>query len=382
MRREPIVIALAGGGSGGHLYPLLAVADELIQRSGGLVRLAYIAPLGPGVDEFRDRGINVHLILGSKLRRYFSLQNLVDVPKFILGLFHALAILYAVMPDAVFSKGGPGALPVVLAARFYRIPVMIHESDAVPGLTNRLSAPFAARIGIAFPFAARYFPKERTALVGTPVRSGLLAERETSGGAKRALGFDPDAPLVLVLGGSQGAVQLNTFILENLAALLPAFQIYHQTGLANQTEVETMVPTFLNQLPAALHRRYRMAGFLDVGEMRRALAAADVVLSRAGSSAIAECALFARPALLVPLSGAANDHQRRNAYAYAETGAATVVEEDNLTGHIVHEELTRLLAIGQRPADVAAAVQPFIRPAAAWVIAEELLRLAKFPGVS
>ncbi|MDO8469585.1 MAG: UDP-N-acetylglucosamine--N-acetylmuramyl-(pentapeptide) pyrophosphoryl-undecaprenol N-acetylglucosamine transferase [bacterium] len=380
MRREPIIIALAGGGSGGHLYPLLAVADELARRSGGAVRLAYIAPPGLGVDEFRARKIDVHLILGSKFRRYFSLQNLVDIPKFILGLLQALVVFYAVMPDAVFSKGGPGALPVVLAARFYRIPVMIHESDAVPGLTNRLSAPFAARIGITFPFSARYFPSERTALVGTPVRSGLRAERETSGGAKRALGFDPDVPLVLVLGGSQGAVRLNTFILENLAALLPAFQIYHQTGPANSAEVENSAPTFLDQLPAALHHRYRTAGFLDVGEMRRALAAADVVFSRAGSSTITECALFARPVLLVPLSGSAGDHQRRNAYAYAETGAATVVEEGNLTGHIVREELLRLIAIGQRPADVAAAVQPFVRPAAAEVIAEELLRLAKFPS--
>lgn len=376
MRRNETIIALAGGGTGGHLYPLLAVADEITRQSGGAVRLVYIAPSSSYDEEFSKRGIRIYPILHAKLRRYGSLQNILDIPKLCMSFIHSLMLMYSVMPDVVFSKGGPGAFPVVMAARCYRIPVMIHESDAVPGLTNRLSSPFATRIGITFPNAAAYFPKERTALVGTPIRAALMGERETNAGAKRALGFDPEAKLLVVLGGSQGAARINQFIVDNLEALLGTVQIFHQTGSQHFEEVERLAGATLAARPGA--HRYKATAFMDVGEMRRALAAADVVLTRSGASALSEIALFEKPAILVPLPEAASDHQRRNAYSFSSTGAATVVEEGNLTPHIVCAELERLIGIGNIEGEVRRALAPFIRPEAARVIAQELLQLSEF----
>ncbi len=382
MRHREIIITLAGGGTGGHLYPLLAVADEITRQSGGAARLVRVAPPSPYDEEFSKRGIRIYPIAQSKFRRYRSLQNILDIPKFCVSFVHALILMYSIMPDAVFSKGGPGALPVVMAARLYRIPVMIHESDSVPGLTNRLSAPFATRIGITFPNAASYFPKDRTALVGTPIRAALLGERETGAGAKRALGFDPEAKLLVVLGGSQGATRINQFIVDNLEGLLEATQIFHQTGTKHFEEVERLTSATLASRPGS--HRYKAIAFMEVGEMRRALAAADVVLTRSGATALSEIALFEKPAILVPLPEAASDHQRRNAYSFSSTGAATVIEEGNLTPHIVRMELERLFGIGNIEGEVRRALGPFIRPDAARVIAQELLQLSHFqaPGVS
>ncbi len=370
-------IVLTGGGTGGHLYPLLAVAEELLKEPKGTLELYYIGPPSPWDVEIEERGIPIRRILSSKLRRYFDLRNLFDVPKFCIGLAQALVHLYILMPDAVFSKGGPGALAVVLVARFYRIPVVIHESDAVPGLTNRLSAPFAERIGIAFAAAARYFPAKKVALVGNPLRSDLLGDRVETSQAKHELGFDPHISLLLVLGGSQGAAALNRFIIDNLSMLLPLYQVLHQVGSGNEKAVKETLGLALRDLDPALRTRYRSISFLPGYELRRALEAADIVMERAGAGSIYELAYFGRAALLVPLASAAGNHQHANAFEYASTGAAVLLAEDNLGPHLVLRELEGIVGKPERRAAMEAAARAFYKPDAAHLLAQAVLGLAR-----
>lgn len=371
-------ILLTGGETGGHIYPLLAVADELLKTKSANLSLQYLGPTGGFDEEFEKRNIKVSRLIGSKLRRYFDLRNLIDIPKFFVSVLEALIKMYFIMPDVVFSKGGPGALAVVLAARFYCIPVLIHESDSVPGFTNRISGKLAARIGIAFQGAVRYFATKKTALVGNPVRQALLEGQKSMNIAKTDLRFDPKIPLLLVLGGSQGAQRINLFVFDNLAQLLKEVQVYHQVGPKNIGEAKRTLELLMKELPAELKSRYQVAGFLDMEHMRLAMNAADVVLSRAGAGGIYETAAFGKPSVLVPIPReVVGEHQILNAYEYAKTGAAIVIEEKNFTIHLFLRELKRILTeAGVAPA-MSAAAKSFFKPNAAALLTQEILRFIK-----
>lgn len=358
-------IALTGGGTGGHLFPLAATADTLLTLGRGEIELRYFGPGSPWNEAIAARDIPVLHVAGAKLRRYAALENFLDVFKFGFGLLEALVKLYVWMPDAVFSKGGPGALPVVLAAAWYRIPIVIHESDAVPGLTNRISAKFAKRIAVSFSSAAAYFPERKVVITGNPVRSLIAQTKMPREIAKSQLGFDREVPLLLVLGGSQGARALNEFIERALPVLTASLQIFHQTGTSSE-----------RPSPGGGGGRYRAQPFLDEREMATALRAADVVLTRAGAGAIFECAAAGVPAILVPLASGANDHQRANAAEYAASGAAIVLEENNLTPNLVMAEVKKLLADEARQKLMGERARAFYRPDAAEIIAREIITAA------
>lgn len=367
-------IALTGGGTGGHIYPLLAVADAVraAQPDAASCELHYFGPASSFDSEFRTRGIALHPISSSKLRRYISIQNILDIPKFFWSFFQAFAKLYAVMPDVLFSKGGPGALPVVFAAWFYRIPVLVHDSDSVPGLTTRLSAKFAKRIAISFPNAAIFFPKAKIAFTGNPIRPELFTAVPDSATAKHALGFDPAISLIVVFGGSQGSTRVNAFIAENLPAILEKAQVFHQTGLMNNWNVEEA----LAEVPEAFKARYRAAAVLDADMVKTALSALDIAIARAGAGTIYELAGFKKPAILIPLKGSAGDHQRLNATAYSEAGAAIVLEENNLTRNVFLSELSKLLDDPALRAEMGERAGAFFKPEAAATLANALLTLA------
>ncbi len=369
-------ILLTGGGSGGHIVPLLAVADEFRKMSFMDLAIFYVGPKNRFGQEFSDRNITVYRIASSKLRRYFSFMNFIDVPKFVFSVFQALLRLYFLMPDAVFSKGGPGALAVVLAARFYMIPIVIHESDSAPGLTNRFSAKFAKRIGIAFEGAAKYFNGNKVFVCGNPIRESLLEEEASGEGAKAALGFKKDLPLVFIYGGSQGAARINRFIFDNLEFLLKRYQIYHQVGEANLGESQSLTKTFLGGFPPEMRERYKFAGFLGANDLRLALSAADVVIARAGSGSIFEIAAFGKPSVIVPIPiEVVGDHQLLNAYEYAKSGAAIVIEEANLKPNVVSTQIDDILEDKNRAAKMIEAAKNFAKPEAAKIIAGEIFSL-------
>lgn len=370
---ETFRIVFTGGGSGGHIYPLIAIAEALQKKLDEAKSSAEFFYLGPN-DAYSvllsNRGIAVQPIVSGKIRRYFSLQNILDIPKFFIGFVQALFKLYFIMPDVIFSKGGTGALPVVIVGWFYRIPVAIHDSDAEPGKTNVVSGRFASKVFLSFAKAAAYFNPDRTEITGAPIRTELLAERTTKEAAKEIMGFDKAQPLTLVLGGSQGAVRINDFILGNLPEFLENTQVLHQTGAANFPEVQKLSQVALDAIPSPAHRYIPIAYFQT--DMASALTAADIVVARSGSS-VFELAAFGLPAILIPLSESANNHQRADAYAFATGGAAIVIEEANLLPGIFFTQLKKILADSELRGKMAAASTAFFIPGAAEKIAEELL---------
>ncbi len=376
MKDETFRVVLTGGGSGGHVYPLLAVAEELQKKAAELkfdLELAYLGPTDPFAAALEGHDIEINSILGGKYRRYFSLFNVLDIPKLIIGFFQALARLYIIMPDVIFSKGGTGALPVVIAGWFYRIPVAIHESDAQPGLTNLLSAYFARRVFVTFDTAAKYFNPRITSRTGVPVRKALFAARTSKELARETLGFETTAPLVLVLGGSQGSQHINEFILKNLPAIITETQVFHQTGTANYDDVQKLARAAL--IDASYKNRYQAAAYLSDQDYALALTAADIVVSRSGIGSLSEIAAFAVPSILIPHTGG-NGHQAANAYEFSKNGAAVVIDEENLLPGIFTSQLKSLLQKEDLRKKMAAEAAKFYAPDAAEKIVAGILEVA------
>ena len=367
-------IVFTGGGTGGHLYPIAAVVRELkrIAEDERIldIQLYYLGPEREAPPMLAAEDVVSAYIPAGKIRRYASIENFIDIARTGWGLLVGLWRMFLIMPDVVFAKGGYGSFPTLAAARIYRLPVVAHESDAVPGRVSRWAGKWAVRVAIAFPGATAYFPQGRAALLGVPVRSRIVGgEREQ---ARDVLGVYSERPVVFVTGGSQGAVLLNRTVIQILPNLLEHYEIIHQTGEKNIEDVrlETMPLT-----EGGGERYYHPLGSLTEEQTRSAFALADLVVSRAGATSVYEIAANARPAILVPIKISAQDHQRANAYAYAGQGAAVVIEEDNLTPSLLRHEIGRLIADPERRGRMADAARAFARPDAAKVIARELLTI-------
>ena len=369
-------VLVTGGGTGGHIYPLISVAEELQNigaEHGITVETHYVGAPGRFREILLEQGIRISEVFSSKWRRYVSLLNILDIPKFFVSIFQALFHVFWIMPDVLFSKGGPGSLPVVFACWFYRIPVLIHESDAVPGRANLWAARFATRIGISFLSSQEYFGDRNVALVGNPIRTFLLKDRDNQEFSKRYFGFAQDEPLLLVLGGSQGSTRINEFILNSLELLIRDFQILHQVGVKNFEEIKREGEFLMKDFPPEERSRYKpMAYFKE--DIKDAFAAADLIVSRAGAGSIFEIAAFGKPSILIPLQEGAD--QRANAYEYAKTGAAVVLEEQNLLPNIFAAQLKKIFGAAQKRSDMSEAASQFARPSAARLIAEGLVELA------
>ena len=223
-------IVLVGGGTGGHFYPLIAVAEALRDRDAALSQQTDLFYIGP--DEYnRDAlaRVNIQFVYcpAGKKRRYFSILNFTDKFKIFYGIFVAIKKLYTLYPDVVFSKGGYTSVPVVLAAWLLRIPIVIHESDAVPGKANALAAKFARYIGISYDDTAAHFPPKKTALTGLPIRKAFFGKQPHP---HALLGIPEDKLVIFVTGGSLGAERVNNLLLNSLDELLPHYTVVHQTG--------------------------------------------------------------------------------------------------------------------------------------------------------
>lgn len=370
-------VVFTGGGTGGHFYPVIAVAEELLslarERKFLEPRLFYFAPDPYDKRLLFEHGIEFRAVPAGKVRRYASPANALDIVKTAVGSAIALGKLFAVYPDVVMSKGGYGSVPTVLAARLLRIPIVVHESDAVPGRANRWAARAAAVIGVSYPDAATQFPKgSNVALVGNPIRREIAEPARE--GAHQFLGLDRTVPTILILGGSQGAERLNDVILQALPDLVSRYQVIHQTGRAHLDEVRSASRVALSDNPFA--RRYLPFDYLSALALRMAAGAADLVISRGGSGAIFEIASWGIPAILVPIPEDVSHDQRKNAFAYARSGAAVVMEERNLAPHLLVAEVNRLMGDEKARAAMTAAARNFARPDAARKIAEAILAIA------
>ncbi len=374
-----MTIAFTGGGSGGHFYPLIAIAEALkdLVRERHLIEpdLYYLAPNPFDEKALFENGITHVRIPAGKMRRYVSLLNITDMFVTLAGIVSATIALFRIYPDVVVSKGGYASVPVVLAAWLLRIPVIIHESDARPGRANLVAAKFAAKVAISFDSAAKYFPanvQKKIARTGIPIRKALLrveAER-----AQQYLGLERGVPTILILGGSQGAVKINETVLSSLPELIAFANVIHQTGPANFKNVEAVGQVVLKDNPLAA--RYHPINYLDQVSMQRVASVADIVISRAGANSIAEIGLWKKPAILIPIPESISHDQRMNAYAYAQTGAAIVLEEGNLSPHLFVAEIERIIQDKELGARMGAAAKGFTDPDAARFLANEVLALA------
>lgn len=374
-----MTIAFTGGGTGGHFYPVIAIAEAIrdLVREQRLIepKLYYLAPSPFDEKALFENGIAYVRIPAGKMRRYRSFKNFSDLFVTLGGTLKAFFALLRLYPDVIISKGGYGSVPAVLAARALRIPLIIHESDAKPGRANLMAASFAAKIAVSFDQAAKYFPEKvraKIARTGTPVRKALM--RTEAQGARQYLSLEANVPTILVLGGSQGSVRINEAVLSGLADLVSFANVIHQTGKDNFANVEAVAHVVLANNPHAA--RYRPFNYLSEVALERAAGVADVVISRAGAGSIAEISLWKKPSMLIPIPESVSHDQRTNAYAYARTGAAIVIEEENLTPHILVSEARRIVTHPEVAQAMASASVGFSDPEAARTIAREALSIA------
>jgi len=372
-------IVFTGGGTGGHFYPLIAVAEALhdIAREKHLLepKLYFFAPDAFDQIALFENSITFVRIPAGKMRRYHSFRNVTDLFVSLAGLLAALGTLFRIYPDVVVSKGGYASVPTVTAARFLRIPVVIHESDAKPGRANLYASTFAAKIAIAFEGAAVFFPKKvqnKIARTGIPIRKALM--RTELEGARQYLGLEQDLPTVVILTGSSGAVRINDTVLSALPTLVSFANVIHQTGQVNFSDVESVSKVVLGSGPHA--SRYHPIGYLNEISLQRVAGVADVIISRAGATAIAEIGLWKKPAILIPIPESISHDQRTNAYAYARTGAAVVLEEGNLTPHVLASEAQRILSDKALAENMSKSAAGFTDPDAARILATAVLSIA------
>lgn len=370
-------ILLLGGGSGGHVFPLIAVANALKEKARQDGILLELMVLGNGrfmKKAASEVGLSFKLVLAGKLRRYFSPLTLLDIFKIPIGFFQALWHIFWFMPDIVFAKGGYASLPGALAAKLYFIPLFVHESDSTPGLANQILGKLAKTVFISFASSQKYFNPEATFLTGNPIRKELMTGDRPTAMAK--FGLNPNRKTILVAGGSQGAQRINQIILDSLVLLVKDFQIIHQCG-ENQfqsvkTESEKIIKEGEGEYADAIKANYKLFPFFDTNDMALAYAAADVIISRAGANNISEIALLGKPAIIIPLpTTASRGEQITNAIEFAKLGAV-MIEEQNLTPHIIISQINSLLE-PEMYNSVSEKIKNFARPDAAEKIASALL---------
>jgi UDP-N-acetylglucosamine--N-acetylmuramyl-(pentapeptide) pyrophosphoryl-undecaprenol N-acetylglucosamine transferase len=370
-------ILFTGGGTAGHIIPIIAIIREIkrIYQKENL-ELFYIGPK----DKFsqtifnQEKDIKAQYIFAGKIRRDFSIKNiflnLIDLLfKTPFGIFQAFFYIFFLGPDLIFSKGGFGSIPSVLAGRLLLTPVFLHESDIIPGKANQFLSKIALEIFVSFP-KTEYFPLKKMILVGNPIRREILNSSKEK--AKEFFRLNSTKPVILILGGSQGSQRINDKILAILPALLKDFEIIHQCGENNFKEIDNETKIILEK-NEGLKNSYHLFSFLNEEEISHAYAISDLIVSRAGSGAIFEIAAVNKPSILIPLQESAQNHQIRNAYYYGVNGACIVIEEANFTPYFFLERLKHFFAYPEMLKKMSQAAKEFSKPQSAKVIAEYII---------
>ncbi len=319
-------IILTGGGTAGHVTPNLALIPDLRERG---YEILYIGSY-KGIERelIKDAGVEYRAISSGKLRRYFDLKNFTDPFRVLRGYLQSRRIIRKFKPDIIFSKGGFVAVPVTLAAKHYRVPVISHESDMTPGLANKLSMPSATRICCNFPETMKYLPKDKAVLTGSPIRRELLSGSREAG--LSFAGLSGEKPVLLVIGGSLGSVRVNEAIRSILDKLLKDFDIIHICGKGN--------------IDASLTGKQGYVQYEYVSkELKDIFAAADIIVSRAGANAICEILALKKPNLLIPLSAkASRGDQILNARSFEKQGFSKVLEEEDISDERLLKDIAEL----------------------------------------
>lgn len=354
-------IILTGGGTAGHVTPNLALIPKL-RREGW--DISYIGT-ADGIERelITPTGIQYHSIAAGKLRRYRDIKNLTDPFRVLKGIGQAFGIIRRLRPNVIFSKGGFVAVPVVVGAWLNRVPVVAHESDLTPGLANKLSFPFVKKICATFPETLKYLPQKKGVLTGSPIRPELLRGNPAAG--LKEAGFDGSKPVLMAIGGSLGATHINEVLREALPTLLSDFDIIHICG---KGKIEQ---SLLNK-PGYRQYEYVRAELADL------LAAADVVVSRAGANFLFELLALKKPSLLIPLpKGSSRGDQILNAESFRKQGFSMVLQDEALTSASLIQAVTELYA---RRAAFMAAMEAYPLRDGVSAVMQQIKSVFQFPG--
>ncbi|MBQ5734553.1 MAG: undecaprenyldiphospho-muramoylpentapeptide beta-N-acetylglucosaminyltransferase [Lachnospiraceae bacterium] len=319
-------IILTGGGTAGHVTPNIALLPKLKEMG---FDVSYIGSY-EGMEKklIEEQNIPYYGISSGKLRRYKSIKNLSDPFRVIKGFFEACSLMRKIKPDVIFSKGGFVVVPVVLAAKLHRVPIVIHESDMTPGLATKISIPCATKVCCNFPETVKMLPEKKAVLSGSPIRKELLSGNKEN--AYRLCGFDGSKPILLVVGGSTGSANVNNAIRSILDRLLVSFDIIHLCG-KGKTDAS------YNDKKGYVQFEYAK------DELRDYFAASDIVVSRAGANAICELLAIRKPNLLIPLSArASRGDQILNANSFKAQGYSEVIDEDDLNDDLLYNTIMTL----------------------------------------
>lgn len=320
-------IILTGGGTAGHVTPNIALIPELKKRG---YEIHYIGSK-TGIEKQlieEDKSIKYYGISSGKLRRYFDVKNFTDPFRVLKGFQEAKAIIKDIKPDVVFSKGGFVTVPVVIAADKCKVPCIIHESDMTPGLANKICIPHAVKVCTNFPEAANGIGHDKAVVTGTPIRKEMFSGNKIAG--LDFLGFTANKPVLMVVGGSLGAAAINVLIRDALPDLLTKYQVVHLCGKGKVDESLKDV------------EGYRQFEYIKK-EMADLMAAADLIVSRAGANAICEILALNKPNLLIPLPAASSrGDQELNAESFERQGFSRVTKEEELTTSRLIEEIDAL----------------------------------------
>ena len=376
-----------GGGSGGHVTPVVAVLKEL-RTEHPRVELRFwcdtkFAPQARATVEAYDATIPVHTITAGKFRRYYHLtvfqqltwpslvwQNFGDAFKVGVGFVQSFFKLLVWRPDVVFTKGGYVCLPVGLAAHILRIPLVIHDSDAHPGLTNRILSKWATSIATGAPLEYYPYPADRTKYVGIPIATDFHPfTKAEQVAAKKEWGIASDKPLIVVTGGGLGATRINEVVAETLPLLQKSGSVILVAGAGQYDELRSLMP--------ADDEHFQLYPF--VTNMHSLLGAADIVVTRAGATTILELSALAKPTILIPNGKLTGGHQLKNAAVYEEAGAVAVLNEELLLAdkHLLSDLIKVLLADPKTTASMAARFKTFSKPNAAKDMATMILKAAR-----
>lgn len=366
-------LVVAGGGTGGHISPAIAVVQELQHR-----RPIDVLWIGSGHEFERSAaallGAEYRTVRTGKLRRYLSLETPLDAVRIPVGIGQAWSILGGWRPDVVLSTGGFVSVPTVIAARLRRIPALTHEQTAHIGLATKINARFVDTVALSFDRSRSFInsPSSRILVTGNPVRPAVVGGNRDD--ALRRFDLNGELPLVYITGGMQGARALNQVVGDALPKLLGYVECVHQCGPASIHDDAAQLREKASELPAEYRARYRIVETVG-DELGDLYAASSLVVGRSGAGTINELGALGIPSILVPLPGA--EEQRQNALQLATAGGAIVVSQDELTASWLAEEIRELVSHPERLQAMASAARSQAHPDAAAAIADELLRLAR-----
>lgn len=374
---KEVRILLVGGGSGGHAYPLVAVARALEGQAAGRNVQLRLMMMGDGnfiKKAAEESKIPYQKISAGKLRRYFSIKSVTDLFKIPLSFIQSFWHIFLFMPDAVFSKGGYGSVAPAIIARLFFIPVFVHESDSIPGLANTIIGRMAETVFLSFKTAEKHFEGTKVIFTGNPTRKSLFQGDKNA--AREYFDFHEPRPTILVIGGSQGAKIINDVIVSSLVVMTQKFNVVHQCGETQFESVKKDVSVILQEgtreyaTPVKVY--YRFYPYFDEKQLAMAYSMADIIISRAGANSLFEIAQLGKPSIIIPITDSPSNHQYLNAFEFSLSGGY-LMEESNFNRESLVREIEALLN-PETYVKVSAKIKTFAPPDAADRIAEVILK--------